>query len=39
MAENKFTATDLKEMQAWPLEKKIGVTQTRICEFGMHYDN
>ena len=38
MAENKFTATDLKEMQQWPLDKKIGVTMTRITEFGMRYD-
>ena len=37
--DNKFTATDLKEMQQWPLEHKIGVTQTRICEFANHYDN
>ena len=28
MAENKYTATDLKEMQQWPLERKIQVSQT-----------
>ena len=38
MAENKYTATDLKEMQAWPLERKIQVTQTRIIEFGDRFD-
>lgn len=38
MAENKYTATDLKEMQAWPLERKIQVSQTRILEFGDHFD-
>lgn len=39
MAENKYTATDLKEMQGWPLERKIQVSQTRILEYGIHYDN
>lgn len=38
MAENKYTATDLKNMQAWPLEQKIQVAQTRILEFGIHFD-
>lgn len=28
----KYTRQDLKEMQAWPLERKIQVTQTRILE-------
>lgn len=35
MSENKYTASDLKEMQAWSLERKIQVTQTRILEYGM----
>ena len=39
MAENKYTATDLKQMQQWPLEQKIQVAQTRILEFALHYDN
>lgn len=38
MGENKYTATDLKMMQQWPLEQKIQVAQTRILEFGMHFD-
>ena len=29
----KYTAQDLKDMQAWPLERKIQVTQTRILEW------
>ena len=33
MQEAKHTAGDLKIMQAWPLERKIQVTQTRIIEF------
>lgn len=31
----KYTRQDLKEMQAWPLERKIHVTQTRILEWIM----
>ena len=30
---NKYTREDLKTMQAWPLERKIQVTQTRILEW------
>ena len=30
---NKYTRKDLKIMQAWPLEQKIQVTQTRILEW------
>lgn len=37
--EPKYTYQDLKEMQAWPLERKIQVTQTRILEFAQHFDN
>lgn len=33
MKELKYTAQDLKTMQAWPLWQKIQVTQTRIMEF------
>jgi 3'-phosphoadenosine 5'-phosphosulfate sulfotransferase (PAPS reductase)/FAD synthetase len=32
-----MTAEDLKAMQAWPLERKIQVTQTRIMEWYMRY--
>ena len=35
MIENKYTTADLKEMQAWSLERKIQVTQTRILEWYM----
>ena len=35
MAENKYTATDLKTMQQWPIERKIQVSQTRILEYGI----
>ena len=38
MAENKHTAEDLKIMQAWPFERKIQVTQTRIMEWYLHYN-
>lgn len=31
--ENKYTSTDLKIMQAWNLQRKIQVTQTRIIEW------
>ncbi|MEG2643549.1 MAG: phosphoadenosine phosphosulfate reductase family protein, partial [Eubacterium sp.] len=34
----KYTNDDLTEMQAWPLERKIRVTQTRIIEWYQHYD-
>lgn len=33
MRENKYTLEDLKTMQAWPLERKIQVTQTRLIEW------
>ena len=33
MSENKYTKEDLRTMQAWPLERKIQVTQTRILEW------
>lgn len=33
----KYTNEDLKEMQSWPLERKIQVSQTRILEFGLKY--
>lgn len=31
--DNKYTPEDLRAMQAWPLELKIQVTQTRIAEW------
>ena len=36
--EKKYTSEDLKEMQTWPLERKIQVTQTRLIEWYQHYD-
>lgn len=33
MAENKYTKGDLSTMQAWPLARKIQVTQTRLLEW------
>lgn len=33
MSENKYTIADLQAMQAWPLSRKIQVTQTRIIEW------
>lgn len=36
--ENKFTADDLKTMQSWSLERKIGVAQTRIYEWYLRHD-
>lgn len=33
MAENKYTMNDLFTMRAWPLERKIQVTQTRLLEW------
>lgn len=33
MFKNKFTEEDLKNMQAWPLDKKIKVSETRILEW------
>lgn len=36
--ENKHTKEDLKTMQAWSLERKIQVTQTRIIEWYEHFN-
>jgi 3'-phosphoadenosine 5'-phosphosulfate sulfotransferase (PAPS reductase)/FAD synthetase len=33
-----YTSEDLKKMQAWSLDRKIQVTQTRIIEFYQHYE-
>jgi 3'-phosphoadenosine 5'-phosphosulfate sulfotransferase (PAPS reductase)/FAD synthetase len=38
MAENKYTNEDLKTMQAWSLQRKIQVTQTRIMEWYMKHN-
>lgn len=38
MIENKYTTADLKAMQAWSLERKIQVTQTRIIEWYIKND-
>lgn len=38
MRENKYTPEDLKTMQAWPLERKIQVTQTRLIEWYQKFD-
>lgn len=35
----KYTNEDLKVMQAWPLERKIQVTQAKIIEFCLQFDN
>ena len=35
--ENKYTMEDLKAMQAWPLDRKIQVTQTRIMEWYLKF--
>ena len=32
-----YTRQDLSVMQAWPLERKIQVTQTKIIEWYLHY--
>lgn len=37
MPEQKHTKQDLEIMQAWPLERKIRVTQTRLMEWKMKY--
>jgi 3'-phosphoadenosine 5'-phosphosulfate sulfotransferase (PAPS reductase)/FAD synthetase len=37
MSEQKHTPEDLKIMQAWPLERKIQVSQTRIIEWYQHW--
>lgn len=36
--ENKHTPEDLRTMQAWTLERKIQVTQTRIIEWYQHWE-
>lgn len=33
-----YTNDDLRIMQAWPLERKVQVTQTRIIEWYQHFD-
>lgn len=33
-----YTNDDLRTMQAWPLERKVQVTQTRIIEWYQHFD-
>jgi 3'-phosphoadenosine 5'-phosphosulfate sulfotransferase (PAPS reductase)/FAD synthetase len=38
LSSTKYTNEDLKEMQSWPLERKIQVSQTRILEFGLRYE-
>lgn len=35
----KYTRQDLREMQTWPLERKIQVTQTRILEWVLKNEN
>jgi 3'-phosphoadenosine 5'-phosphosulfate sulfotransferase (PAPS reductase)/FAD synthetase len=37
MSEAVYTIEDLRRMQAWPLEKKIEMTQARIAEWYSHY--
>lgn len=39
IAENKYTSEDLKTMQAWSLERKIQVTQTRLIEWCLKWDS
>ena len=34
---NVYTRQDLSVMQAWPLERKIRVTQAKILEWHHHY--
>ena len=34
---NAYTRQDLSVMQAWPLERKIRVTQAKIIEWYHHY--
>lgn len=38
MAENKYTKGDLSTMQAWPLARKIQVTQTRLIEWKVRFN-
>ena len=37
MSEAVYTKQDLSIMQAWPLERKIMVTQAKIIEWYRHY--
>ena len=37
MSEAVYTKQDLSIMQAWPLERKIQVTQAKIIEWYRHY--
>ena len=38
MRENKYTLEDLRTMQAWSLERKIQVTQTRLIEWYQKFE-
>lgn len=38
LSDSKYTREDLKIMQAWPLERKIQVSQTRIIEQYQYYN-
>ncbi len=38
MPENKYTMNDLAVMRAWPLSRKIQVTQTRLMEWKMKFN-
>lgn len=38
MPEQKYTKKDLEVMRAWPLQRKIQVTQTRLLEWHMQFD-
>ena len=38
MPENKYTMNDLAGMRAWPLSRKIQVTQTRLMEWKMKFN-
>lgn len=37
-SENKHTLKELKEMQSWPLERKIAVSQTKIIEWFLRHN-
>lgn len=36
--DNRYTSEFLKELCMLPLERKVGITLARICEFHQHYD-
>ena len=38
MEQPKYTKDDLKTMQAWPLERKIRVTQAKIMEWYIAFE-